>query len=215
MRASWPALIIEGVGIADPAIHRHFATLSRIINSVEEFRGAVAECGVYRGNSLFGIAHRLRIMEKEAVPVFGFDSFEGFPQPTDEDRINGKYPLHALKETFGDTDYETISLRARSLGYSNIRLVKGYFENTLHRFSDFRFQIVHLDVGLYQSYKTCLEFFYPRLVTGGYIIFDEYDCDEKYPGARKAIDLFLADKPEKLECFPDLKPDKRYFIQKN
>lgn len=53
-----------------------------------------------------------------------------------------------------------------------------------------------LDCDLYESYKMCLSRLYPRIVPGGWIIFDEY-FSAKYPGARRAVDEFFADRPEK------------------
>jgi len=89
---------------------------------------------------------------------------------------------------------------------------KGYFEDTLERFKDLRFAGVNLDCDLYQSYLTCLEFFYPRVVPGGYIIFDDYGLPA-YPGAQKAVDSFLAAKPEKITRFSEALTE-RYFIRK-
>ena len=49
---------------------------------------------------------------------------------------------------------------------------------------------------------------------GGYIVFDEYDYSKPvYPGAQKAIDEFLKDKPEKITCFKETKHP-RHFIRK-
>jgi O-methyltransferase len=95
-----------------------------------------------------------------------------------------------------------------------VTLVKGYFEETLSAWGDRQFSVVHIDCDLYQSYLTCLDFFYPRMVPGGHIVFDEYDfIADVYPGAQKAIDEFLADKPEKITGFPE-SPIPRYFIVK-
>ncbi len=38
-------------------------------------------------------------------------------------------------------------------------------------------------------------FFYPRMIHGGALVFDDYESDN-CPGVRLAIDEFLADKPE-------------------
>ena len=56
---------------------------------------------------------------------------------------------------------------------------------------------MHLDVDLYNSYKNCLDFFYPLLVNGGIITFDEYD-NTKWTGAKVAIDEFLKKRQQKL-----------------
>ena len=150
------------------------------------------------------------------MELIGFDSFEGFPEPDVEDALpNRTYHARTLKGVFRDAEYNELVRKIRLLGYSNnIRLVKGYFEDTLCRYRGMRFALVHLDCDLYQSYMTCLKFFYSRVVAGGYIVFDEYDfSDAVYPGAKKAIDSFLADKSEKLMRFDDA-TSPHYFIRK-
>ena len=69
-------------------------------------------------------------------------------------------------------------------------MIKGYFENTLSLLEQEQFSLVHLDCDLYQSYKDCLEFFWPRLSPGGIIHFDEYD-DPSWPGCNLAVDEFV------------------------
>jgi hypothetical protein len=118
----------------------------------------------------------------------------------------------AREGSFNDTRYEEVARKAERLGFDNITLVKGYFDRTLSRYSNESFGLVHLDVDLFESYRTCLEFFYPRMVPGGYIVCDEYD-GLTYPGAKIAIDSFLTHKPERLETFEDLR-NPRPFIRR-
>ena len=207
--------LLRALGIADPTYRTDFYTLTRIIDSIDAPGGTIAECGVYRGSTLLGMAHRLRTRGLK-MDLIGFDSFEGFPEPDREDALpDGTYHPQAIKGVFNDAQYNELVRKIRLLGYSNnIRLVRGYFEDTLIRFKGMRFSLVHLDCDLYQSYMTCLKFFYSRIVPGGYIVFDEYDFSRAvYPGAKKAIDSFLADKSEKLMRFSDA-ASPRYFICK-
>jgi hypothetical protein len=99
---------------------------------------------------------------------------------------------------FGATSYELVTNKVARFGLSStVKLVKGYFRDTLPQYSNRRLSLVHLDCDIYQSYKECLEFFYPRLNPGGLVLFDEYN-DPPWPGCNKAVDEFLADKPERL-----------------
>jgi O-methyltransferase len=50
--------------------------------------------------------------------------------------------------------------------------------------------------------KAALEYFYPRLVPGGFFILHDYSS-LYWDGAEKAIDEFLADKPERVMPIPD------------
>ena len=45
-----------------------------------------------------------------------------------------------------------------------------------------------------------LKFFYPKIVKGGIIYFDDYGWN--YPELRKVVDDFFSDKPETLLHFP-------------
>jgi hypothetical protein len=80
-----------------------------------------------------------------------------------------------------------------------VELVPGYFADTLTTTADRRFAFAHLDCDLYSSYRECLEFFHPRLEPGAIVVFDEYN-DPPWPGCNRAVDEFLADKPERVEC---------------
>jgi O-methyltransferase len=210
-----PEWIVSRIGIATVNSRRAFYTLDRIIRSMPKIEGSIAECGVYRGSSLLGMTRLLRQKNCKAR-VFGLDSFEGFPEPSKEDhQSDGSAHPDVEKGHFNDTSYEALSNKAKAVGFDDqITLFKGYFENTLHNLKNEKFSLVHIDCDLYQPYKQCLEFFYDKVLPGGYIVFDEYSFSKDvYPGAQKAIDEFLADKPEKIQSFPEY-PDTRYFIVK-
>ncbi len=53
--------------------------------------------------------------------------------------------------------------------------------------SDARFAFVHVDVDLYQPTRDAIDFFYPRLLPGGILLFDDYGF-MTCPGARRAVD---------------------------
>jgi O-methyltransferase len=87
-------------------------------------------------------------------------------------------------------------LKLTKTNTNNLILTKGFFEDSLPSASDKQFSFVHLDCDLATSYQTCLEFFYPRMESGGYILFDEY-LDPVYTSATETIDAFFANKLEK------------------
>ena len=60
-----------------------------------------------------------------------------------------------------------------------------------------KFSFVHIDVDLYEPTHDSLSFFYERLVPGGIIVCDDYGS-EACPGAYKACNDFIADKPEEI-----------------
>ncbi len=71
-----------------------------------------------------------------------------------------------------------------------------------------------MDVNLYDSYRECLHFFYPRMELGGIILFDEYN-DPPWPACNKAVDEFLAGKPEALRMICRDNYQKWYFVKNN
>ncbi len=77
--------------------------------------------------------------------------------------------------------------------------MQGYFEDTLPRYQG-SIALLHLDCDLHQSYKTCLDMLYSRVMPGGVIMFDEYE-DTNFPGAQKAINEFFTDKSEKVIAY--------------
>jgi hypothetical protein len=79
------------------------------------------------------------------------------------------------------------------LELKNIRLVPGTFQETLtgaNRIETGKLSAVLLDCDLYDSYRSVLNYVWPRLSVGGMIYLDEY-YSLKFPGARIASDEFL------------------------
>jgi predicted O-methyltransferase YrrM len=165
----------------------------------------IAECGVGSGYSM---AYLLDYLNKsgDGRRYFGFDTFEGFPYIHQEDLVN--LPEHRKKVSvvgrYREFDYKHISRLARHIDRKGLhQLVRGRFDETIPKLpSDVRFSVAFLDCDLYESYRSCLNAIYPRVVPGGYLLFDEYEETVHWPGARKAIDEFFADKPEKPEPLP-------------
>jgi Macrocin-O-methyltransferase (TylF) len=65
-----------------------------------------------------------------------------------------------------------------------------------------RYALLHLDCDLYAPTRAGLEFFYPKLVRGGFLIIHDY-MSFYWDGVEKAIDEFFANKPERFIPIPD------------
>lgn len=170
--------------------------LENIVRFLEEtgsVAGDVVECGVYKGGTLVAMSLWLRRLGSSRV-VHGFDSFKGFPQASAIDFTGGK---SAQQSRLGDTTEQVVLKKARRLSVEGkIVLHRGFFEETLSQFSVSSLLLIHLDCDLYESYQTALQYLWPKLSSGGIVIFDEF-ADPAWPGARKAIDEFFQDKIEK------------------
>jgi hypothetical protein len=182
-----------------------------LTKSILHLEGDLAECGVYQGSTLIPVG--LYLAQNNArKKVFGFDSFVGFGDLACLDP--GWDASTRANSLFTDTSYEMVQAKIERLNLTeHVIIVKGFFSSRLGAVEDRRFCFVHLDCDLYESYKTCLGFFYNRMVPGGVILFDEYN-DLPWPGCNRAVDEFLLDKPETLM---EISSDNyiRYFIRKS
>jgi hypothetical protein len=182
-----------------------FAYFSTLFARIRDLDGDVVECGMYRGCSFVQLAC-LVAGEHRNRWLWGFDSFQGFPDLTPEDV--GSTP--ARKGHFSNTSSRHVfdSLRDAYLPAEfikeRVRIVPGFFAETLQTFKR-PVAFLHVDCDLYQSHWDCLNRLYPLLVPGGIIAFDEYDSTtetEVYPGAKRAIDEFIASQSLTLQRDP-------------
>ncbi|MDE8347711.1 MAG: macrocin O-methyltransferase, partial [Acidocella sp.] len=150
----------------------------------EGISGDVAELGTYKGETATVLATMARRLNTTAWIL---DTFEGF-NPAD---LTGVDASHRME--FEDTSLDAV----RALvGEENVRYVKGYFpESAAQMPEDLSFCIVHIDCDLYVPIAHALNYFYPRLVPGGYLIVHDY-ASLAWDGAERAVDEFFADKPE-------------------
>lgn len=157
----------------------------------ERLQGELAELGVYRGNTAVLLADFGRAAGKN---IYLFDTFQGF---SDED-LRGVDA--GKKAEFADTSLE--SVRAL-VGTERVNYVVGHFpESTGNMPRDIAFCLAHLDCDLYAPMKAGLEYFYPRLVPGGFLVIHDYSSLH-WDGAERAVDDFLADKRERVVPIPD------------
>ena len=171
--------------------------LKQLAQTVKSLPGDVAEIGVYRGGTAWLLAH---VMRATAKKIHLFDTFEGMPEVrSDKDKHH--------KGDFDDTTLEYV--KSFLDAYPDVHFYPGLFPATSAPIVDTKFCFVHVDVDIFQSVWDCCEFFYPRLVTGGIMVFDDYGfitC----PGAKEAADAFFSDKPE----FPIYLPTGQAFFMK-
>jgi O-methyltransferase len=143
--------------------------------STAKLPGAAAEVGVFKG------ATARLIME--ALPnktVHLFDTFEGLPDSQDGlDKGQFCGTLEEVRQYLNDP---------------RVQFHRGYFpRDTAHEIEHERFAFVHLDVDYYDGTLAALEFFWPRMVTGGVVLTHDYIW---LPGPTKAFDEFFRNRVE-------------------
>lgn len=168
---------------------RHYIVFS-MAKSVANLPGDTAECGVYYGASSFMIC--TATAGKPDACHHMFDSFEGLSKPDAAD-----IPSNSLAYTWKERDLavslETVSRNLRTFPF--VCYYQGWIPSRFDEVADRRFSFVHIDVDLYQPTRDSLAFFYERTVPSGIILCDDYGSIH-CPGATRAFDEFLADKPE-------------------
>jgi hypothetical protein len=186
----------------------------RLLEHLKGIEGDIVECGVGQGDS-FIILSLLAKREGIGRRVWGFDSFEGFPQPTAED-----HGIRSPQEGEWKADLGLVRQRLLMAGLDEhfvnrqATLVKGFFEESLQLFRGKHIALLHLDCDLYRSYKACLEVLYPLVHTNGIIAFDEYVNTMQlasFPGAQKAIDEYLGE--TRNEILSDKETGQYYLVK--
>lgn len=157
-------------------------TLFQLARHASALDGAFAEIGVYRGGTATLLAH---VAERAGRELHLFDTFAGMPETDARD-------LH-LAGDFADTSLADV--KAFLARHRSVQFHPGEFPATSKPVETQRFALVHVDVDIASSVEACCAFFYPRLVPGGVMVFDDYGFTS-CPGAKRATDAFFADKPE-------------------
>ena len=153
--------------------------------------GDVWECGVYKGGTAAMMAAVLNDTHS-SKRLYLFDTFEGMPETNAEKDWN-------KKGDFSDTSVETV---IDYVGHDNLCVVrKGIIPETFAGLESAKIALAHIDVDIYKSVLDCLHFIWPRLSTGGFIVFDDYGFPTCH-GARVAVDEFFRSETCVPLCLP-------------
>ena len=192
-----------------------FLYFKRMFDRVSDIEGGIVECGVGHGQSLLLFSFLLKDSQR-LRKLWGFDSFQGFPEPSKEDQS----VRDPKKGEWGDTSIPAMHKLLRRSGLdsafvrSQITLVQGFFEESLAKYRQ-NIALLHIDVDLYDSYRTVLRELYPKVAIGGVILFDEYlgTFDHlHFPGAQKAIDEFFGEEATAIQR--DERSGKYYLVKR-
>jgi O-methyltransferase len=190
--------------------------------------GALVECGVWKGGAaaLMAIANLEQSPERRSLHLF--DSFIGIPEP-----IAGLDGERAVRDTVGKREDAQGRLRAandysdrggpgserevrdllRHVDYPQefVHIHQGWFQETVPSgaASIGPVALLRLDGDLYESTKVCLEHFYESVISGGFIVIDDYGA---YDGCRRAVDEFLA-QVSPIPFLSHVNSDIRYLIK--
>ena len=193
----------------------HLVYFKEVYDLIKDLDGDIVECGVGHGHSLYKLC-MLSTYEGKGRKITACDSFEGFPEPTVEDHCaktakKGQWKGVATPASIRQLILEEGKLDAAELD-SMMTFVPGFFEDTMPTVKERPIAFLHLDVDLYESYKCTLSKFWPMVVKGGVVLFDEYNqFMDKWPGAVKGIDEVLGERAKDIQYN---KTVNRHFIVK-
>jgi len=161
---------------------------------VANIPGAMAELGVYQGDSARLIHHYCPKRR-----LYLLDTFEGFAEQ--DLRAESLSVGFNQQPAFGDTSIERVRRLIEPVG-DTVEFVPGWFpDSATPAMRADHYAFVHLDADLEKPIAEALRFFWPRLSPGGIVVVHDYNG---WPGARIAVDDFR--RQERLVAVP--MPDK-------
>jgi hypothetical protein len=179
--------------------------LNALIDAVQyvvknKIKGAMVECGVWKGGSIMAMALTLKRMGAEDKDLFLYDTFSGMTVPGD---VDVSFRGHAAYEKFCKTrisedasgwclsPLEEVKENMFSTGYrkDKIHFIKGSVEETIPKTMPKEIALLRLDTDWYESTKHELTHLFPLLQADGVLIVDDYG---HWEGARKAVDEYIS-----------------------
>lgn len=163
--------------------------LFSLVCSTSKLGGAMAEVDVFRGASA-----RLIHEADSKRPLHLFDTFEGLPEPTKGDV---QFGMGRFRK--GQFCCSIANVQGYIGTGKDVHFHKGVFPATGESIVHERFSFVHADVDIYESSRSVLEFFYPRLLPGGVLLTHDYHT---CAGPWRAFNEFFAGRPEPVIELP-------------
>jgi O-methyltransferase len=194
-------ILREVDGLTMVAPERLYAFIEAVRHvSRQNLPGAIVECGVWRGGATIAAIRALQNLGEDARDIYLYDTFEGMCEPGEfdikysgesasiqfqEHRIDS-HRSHWCRAELGDVQSAVLGT-----GYpqERIHFIKGKVEDTLPGKTPDRIAVLRLDTDWYESTRCELEHLFPRLVSGGILLLDDYG---HWQGARRAVDEYLA-----------------------
>lgn len=162
--------------------------------------GDYLEFGVFYGSSLACMHEARGRLGLSSVRLFGFDSFEGFPDSADQEPGSTWFPGQCRSSL----DLARAYLRGQGVPDEAATLVKGWYSETLtpatrERLGINRASVLMIDCDLYSASRDALRFSAPLIGRAAVIYFDDWNAagiGDLGEGERRAFEEFLAENPD-------------------
>lgn len=168
--------------------------------------GSFVECGTWKGGAVGLMASANLAYGKLRRRIHLFDSFESIPEP--DEAVDGMKAVNQARQAGAGTRGRLVPLTnfyeqegtleanrdllETVIGYdpAYLHYHQGWFQDTLPRDAGDvgSVAILRLDGDWYASTRVCLDHLYHQVVSGGFVIIDDYGC---YEGCKQAVDEFM------------------------
>jgi hypothetical protein len=174
-----------------------------LYKSVMEIPGAIVECGVFKGASLIRFAAFRNLQGSPFTKkIIGFDTFDTFPETdyADDMKLRQKFVSAAGEKSISRQQLMDVLKHKGTDEF--VELVEGDITKTVPNYikkhPELRISLLNLDTDIYEPAVTVLEYLYPRIVTGGILLIDDYGV---FPGETKAVEEYFKDKNIQISKF--------------
>ncbi|HEX4265055.1 MAG TPA: TylF/MycF/NovP-related O-methyltransferase [Verrucomicrobiae bacterium] len=164
--------------------------------------GDFVECGVWKGGSMMAVAKTLLSLNSSDRELHLFDTYAGMTAPTAKDgtRFARETPDQMFvqsKNRDGSSQWCYSSLEETRRNMLSVRypeekihFIKGPVEETIPQHAPTKIALLRLDTDFYESSKHEMIHLFPRLVSGGVLLLDDYG---HWEGQRAAVDEYLTE----------------------
>lgn len=194
--------------------NKNLLTLYRLVERVNSMKlpGDIVECGVWNGGSaaVMGLANETTSGKICDRRFWLFDSFQGVPPATEKD---GLVERESYFEGWNKGEMYKVKEAFAKLGLSlyNVKIIPGWFNDTLRAAPVDQIAILHIDADWYESVKIVLDTFYNKVVPGGFIILNDFNTWE---GCNRALNEFLTERHLTNIAITEVEPTTGAYFQK-
>jgi len=170
-----------------------FYTLYSLVPFTDKVKGAVAECGVFKGLSSLIMLSQLKKESFDFKNYYAIDSFKGLGGITEKDRLEDSYqgmyaiPIEEIKKNL--------------VQFQGINIIQGKIPEILITLPEQKYRLVHIDLDIIEPTLGAIKYFYPRIAKGGVMILDDY-ASKAWPNLKKEIDAWLDENKVKNLALP-------------
>ena len=193
------AAAMQRTGTPDAGHRRRdrFYNLLQLVDHTHHLPGKIIECGCWRGLSarLICLSSQTRDPNYRGDDLVICDSFQGLSAPTSADLVTEAI-THRGRSLTGTTIKDAGSyaadldhVRGALSEFSEIHFHKGWIPDSLNALPEATYRFAHVDLDLYEPIKGALEYLWPRMVSRGIVLCDDYGS-LVWPGAKRAVEEF-------------------------